>query len=55
MEEYVKELKKQLEEFLGFSVDGWILEEALKSAENSGAVIFWAAIEKRVNDLKIKL
>jgi len=35
-------------------VDGWTLEEALKSAENSGAVIFWATIERKVN-LKIKL
>jgi len=55
MREYLKELKAQLESFLGFPVDGWTLEEALKSAENSGAVIFWATIERKIGDLNIKL
>jgi len=54
MQEFLKELKAQLESFLGFEVDGWFLEEALREAERCGAVIFWAAIEKKV-DLKIKL
>ena len=55
MREYLKELKKQLESFLGFDLTGWTLEEALKSAENSGAVIFWATIERKIGDLNIKL
>ena len=56
MEEYLKELKKQLESFLGFSVDNWPLEEALREAERSGAVIFWGYIQKKLGeDLKIKL
>ena len=56
MEEYVKELKKQLEEFLGFSVDSWILEEALQEAERCGATVYWRSLQKKLGeDLKIKL
>ena len=56
MEEYLKELKAQLEEFLGFTVDGWFLEEALQEAEKCGAVIYWRSLQDKLGeDLKIKL
>ena len=56
MEEYIKELKKQLEEFLGFSVDGWFLEEALREAERCGAMVYWKSLQDKLGeDLKIKL
>lgn len=55
MQEYLKELKEQLERFLGFSLEEWSLEEALQEAERNGAMIFWGYIQMKLKDLKIKL
>ena len=56
MQGYLKELKAQLEEFLGFDLTGWPLEEACKEAEKCGAIIFWQCLQKKLGNLsKIKL
>ena len=51
MKEFLEELKKKLEEFLGFPVDGWLLEEALRETEKCGAVIYWRSIQNKLGKI----